>query len=597
MTMRVLIHAEAFHPFPPTAWIEWTRQLFADYDEELLRIVVEARFEEQVRAEIGQDLAACVRKLDTEALHAMGVSGTQRLLRTKLGPPGDIVRETLSRSLSTCLGDWRPDIVISWAAPAQLFEDAFGSVPVVFMEVGQFARPPFKPTLFMDPCGLSGSAVLDRFPELLSDPSIEGHAILDFNSAVRAGFASAVARSNPFDGFIKRARQKFSHLALLPLTVWPNPMAAEYIPFETQIELVLEVARRLPEDWGLIITQHPFAPPIEGPLAAWLNDHTSNLIIAPKPIGAAGMVGIGPSDFLASDVDAIINPTSKVAALALLCCKPLISLSDDNLNLVSDGIGLDSIKFLPKGRTSVNNNLRERALYWLLTRYNVSIDAILENNLLQSRLNAVVTGAPKEVVYSKFSSDEQILWEILKGFSNSKLIFISSESIESQPPLMNAFSAVNFERIGNISTDHFLPIAPATCFRLCYGPLGPRLGWIALGVASGCNDNDHERPAISAITHGPDGMIVVYLWTQQGGFAALNSRSEGRVNSEVDLVVWFLGHEDAAILLVNGVVEAYAMPPAGHSWKMFDCVRGGIHIAPSEKIESDIDLDGIWIGR
>jgi hypothetical protein len=292
------------------------------------------------------------------------------------------------------LADFTPDIIITFS-PAPYFRDAFPDALLLHMEYSIFSRPPYPQSWYLDPVGMLGSSFLNRFSENIKHTNLppEDRAKL---VSLKAACQELIRTKSPFNDLLKAERNRFDHLLLLPLQF------SGYYGFDgntflkSQYEYIVYVMEKVPENIGVVISTHPEYPVLTCDTLKFLEHKYPNLIFRQifEEFNAA-------SQYLISEVDAVITVSSSVGLQTLLWDKKLISLGDVFGKLLADSDSLDDIEVVLQ-RPTVD---KDAILYWILTRYAVPECYFLDPTWLGEFLaNSLRTFREKGITEDFFST-------------------------------------------------------------------------------------------------------------------------------------------------------------------------------------------------
>ena len=162
----------------------------------------------------------------------------------------------------TC-GNFKPDIILTFL-PEPALSKAFPNVPILHHESGAFYVVPF-PTIFrLDPCGLAANSWPYEQKDKLRELPITNSALSFMKTFREKCLKEFIVESNPFIGAIKKVREKFEKIWLLPLSVpqshFQFPMPDSPVNDMSQYDFIIWVVRQMPVDHAVIITEHPLIP-------------------------------------------------------------------------------------------------------------------------------------------------------------------------------------------------------------------------------------------------------------------------------------------------------------------------------------------------
>ena len=261
--------------------------------------------------------------------------------------------------LHNLLGDWQPDIVITYPTHNSLLKQAFPHALHLLMENGIFSRPPFCRSLRYDP-----THFLNGFPNKF-EQNIRNFKITEQQSQAVEHFKQQlrllIHKHNPLDKQFHSLREKFKYLILCPI---PTDNAYKETPFDDQYLYLLDILNKIPHDVGLIITFHdgPGVQLNEAMIHA-LQQNFPNLLYFPT----GNNTYISQSLNFFEYCDAIINMHTMTGTQALLWDLKIISLDKRYSKWFCDKQGLENLEeFLAAPKIDKNG-----LIYWYMTHFTV----------------------------------------------------------------------------------------------------------------------------------------------------------------------------------------------------------------------------------
>jgi hypothetical protein len=280
--------------------------------------------------------------------------------------------------LRAAVGDFAPDVVLT-LSPAEPLRLAFPDALVLSSETAAYSRGPFPMTYFLDPLGLwDHSAPMRLAAELMERPSPPAEAAL--LAEFRARFARYLQAVSPFGPLVAELRQRVRRVGLLPLQFGGEPGFDANGPFRNQGELLFHVLEHLPDDVGLLVTEHPTAHWV-GDL---IDDETRAYVSGRYPrvrfvdFRLASQAG----QLLLQHADFVISVSSSLAWQALLFGKPLVALGGDYFAPYATLRALEPFPDeLPAPARRIDN-----ALGWVLSHYFAPVPLMTTPGWLAARL-------------------------------------------------------------------------------------------------------------------------------------------------------------------------------------------------------------------
>ena len=152
-----------------------------------------------------------------------------------------------------------PDLILQFGHHAPYLISAFKSSPLVNFHEGGFIRKPFQLTWrFESGKFLVGSDRYSNTPCRLKN----NNAKFPNNTVecIRGDSLNALERINPFKVKLMQWKEKYRKLVLLPLQVSGFVSFDVLCGYENQYHYLIDVMEKLPNDVGVIVTEHPNFP-------------------------------------------------------------------------------------------------------------------------------------------------------------------------------------------------------------------------------------------------------------------------------------------------------------------------------------------------
>jgi len=156
--------------------------------------------------------------------------------------------------LSTMLGD-AYDIILLWETPVPFLELMHPEALIVHQMPGAFSRAPYPHTVTFDPVGLYRHGSLYKHASEIQsfEPNAANLAVTrDFLARVR----DAIQTLQPIDKKLLSKRNRFEHLALLPLQVSAHYTFRADTAYLNQTDLLLDVLSTTSPQTGVVVTQY-----------------------------------------------------------------------------------------------------------------------------------------------------------------------------------------------------------------------------------------------------------------------------------------------------------------------------------------------------
>lgn len=213
--------------------------------------------------------------------------------------------------------DFDPDLIIVWESPMSCLNDIFPKARILYQMPGFFSRPPFSSLVSFD-------------IGLLEDSSSVSHST---DSTVAAGgfaqlreqdlrFLRAVS---PTQKVIAELKSTFKKLILFPLQIDGYFMIDAVLDRRTQLDVLLDTLHKLPEDYGLIVTNYKSGQTQSAVLSShnikYLRSRFKNFIYQEKFDKVPSV-----SQFLVPEMDGVVTISSSLGYQAAFWEKPLFTI-------------------------------------------------------------------------------------------------------------------------------------------------------------------------------------------------------------------------------------------------------------------------------
>jgi len=253
-----------------------------------------------------------------------------------------------------------PDVIIS-KDNAPYLKMIFPNALMLYTEVGFISRKPFPQTMYYDMIGLNcGSYLNDNWDGIKDEVSLteyDKHVISTLKNKITCG----LKKVSPYYELMSTLRGTYSSIWLLPLQFSRFSNIDGEIQQDSQLEVILYVLDRLPEDAGLIVTVHPDYNVLTPNVIWYLKKKYRNFIY-----DESFYCYSSSSQYLMGFVDGIINISSSIGLQAMLWDIPCVQIGEYFAGFASRKFGSPNM-LSPLSECEKNNN--SKALYWLFTRY------------------------------------------------------------------------------------------------------------------------------------------------------------------------------------------------------------------------------------
>lgn len=297
-----------------------------------------------------------------------------------------------------CTGPY--DIVISPFTETAFLQALFPKSRVLFFETGLVCHLPFAQFHVFDPFGTYRTgAYFARLRDADMDGDVEGYApVLEQLTGVLRSFSRRFIEEA---GGRRRLRGRFSRVVLLPLQVTDNPSFRGSVAFLSQFALLEHVLRRLPEDIGLLVSEHPSYPQITALQHEYLQQTYPNYIYYPRLQSLWS-----PSGVLLPIVDAVIGVSSTVLLQAHALGLRTFALGTGSFTALNQNPDLgDFLTSLQEGRAF---DTPRRQILNMIARYSVPQD-LYQSPDLARYLGGILATPPDGVALPVIAPPDQLM--------------------------------------------------------------------------------------------------------------------------------------------------------------------------------------------
>lgn len=235
-------------------------------------------------------------------------------------------RELLCKMIVDALPEkYSPDVIITFLSYSNILQKLFPNSKVLHMEYGIFSREPYPKTYHMDPHGILRDAYTNMIDSDKLSPLKEDE--INLVNAVKALKERLPKLPEKYVGVVT----KYKHNVLLPLQ-FSNYHAFDLCcDFDSQFSYLRQVINDLPEDVGIIVTQHPgWSDVITKKTEGYLREYKN--VIFNKDLNSIKNV----SQILLSYVDGVITVSSSIGLQTMLYDKPIFIYGNSHLSFLSE---------------------------------------------------------------------------------------------------------------------------------------------------------------------------------------------------------------------------------------------------------------------
>jgi HAD superfamily hydrolase (TIGR01549 family) len=232
------------------------------------------------------------------------------------------------RLLGAKLGDWQPDVIISWESPTTLLRQAYPDALALDLMPGMFMRPPYPKTVCVDVKGIYNHSVVfeDGFFDSVEDREIE---LLNKLRNRYTEYYKYLGQPT-FGYYNSKNPESFRKTILMPLQISGHFSFKSSCKFSDQFEFLCSVLSTIPKDVGVFATQYASGMVSE----CAINQETLPYLARsfPNLIYSAGFDKIDNiSQYLLPFVDATVSVSSTIGLQSVFLGIPLLSPSTSHL--------------------------------------------------------------------------------------------------------------------------------------------------------------------------------------------------------------------------------------------------------------------------
>lgn len=270
------------------------------------------------------------------------------------------------RSLATismeALGKFKPDLILMHETHAPFLKYAFPEALLLHSMYGITYRMPYPRFTLFDDEGLYQNSILAKHVSEIQSSKIqdEDQQLL---AEIRNWFGRQIVPHDPVWPLIETAQSRYDKLLLIPLQVDGYYAFDECCTYSNQVEFLEDVLERIPQNWGVVVTEHSeYNPSVDELTLNRLRRFHPNFIYNSE-INRIPYV----SQALLAHVDAVITVSSSIAFQSLIFDCPVISAGNSHVNCVAT-CGIEELRQCFDIYKPGN---RDNLLYFLLTRYHL----------------------------------------------------------------------------------------------------------------------------------------------------------------------------------------------------------------------------------
>lgn len=232
--------------------------------------------------------------------------------------------ELLHDRVAEALGEFRPDIIITWV-PVPHLRRAFPEALILHKETSLFSRDPYPRTYYLDPSGFGAHSAVSTMSGVGVSPNtvVHYHRLKDFLASAFEIFDRTAD--------LRKSLQDFRRSVLVAGHTNGVFFFDAACDFRSQAHLLLRVLETVPSDTAVIATEHPDCRTFSAREVEYLRSLYPNLVHWPQLAERAGA-----SQGLVRHVDMVATMSSSIASQAIFWGKPRLALDDSRDSRVSE---------------------------------------------------------------------------------------------------------------------------------------------------------------------------------------------------------------------------------------------------------------------
>lgn len=258
------------------------------------------------------------------------------------------------------LGEFTPQIIYTHETSMPFMRRAYPQALTLHTMYGMSYRAPYPRLTQIDPQGLYGNALLLQQLEAIKAQPVSDEDRQTLGE-IRGWFARQIVPHDPTWPLVEPLQTRFDRLILLPLQVDGYYAFNACSDFKNQVEFLEAVMAKIPENWGVIVTEHDASKSIFDDLATkrFLRRYP-NLVISKELMGIKSV-----SQALMPHVDALVTVSSSLGLQSLIYDIPVIAAGWSHINAVATVRLEEAERVFDMHRPGA----RDAVLHFLLSRY------------------------------------------------------------------------------------------------------------------------------------------------------------------------------------------------------------------------------------
>lgn len=245
-----------------------------------------------------------------------------------------------SESILKALGDWVPDVVISWESPTKILRSIFPDALVLDVMPGMFMRPPFPRMFSFDPVGLYKNCwYSEHNPSEIMAPD----EYLDNHLALRELYEKHFAELRVAETLNQNVSvANYERATIVPLQISDYFGWRENTAYQSQLDLIEDIQEHTCRDRDIIYTQYIGNLVSEHVInknnVAYLRNNYPNFVYSDKFERIDNI-----TQYIIPSAESVVSVSSTLGLQAKFFGKRVISPSHSHLSYIADGTRVEEL--------------------------------------------------------------------------------------------------------------------------------------------------------------------------------------------------------------------------------------------------------------
>lgn len=293
--------------------------------------------------------------------------------------------------------DGEPDVIISFLSPIEPLRYFYKNTILLYCEFGIFSRTPYPRTFYFDKNGMFKNSYLRNLPEYIKI-RFDDFKVPNLEKLKTEVIYKGLMKVDPFYN-INFNDGSFKKIVLLPLQFSEYFGFDAYSPYKSQFEYLIDILERVPNDIGVLVTEHVgWKPVITQHNLEYLKSTYKNFIFVKDVYNYRNS-----SQFLLDKVDGVISVSSSVALQAMMFDKPIFCEWESHLKDLSVVDSISDINNFFESGKKVNYS---EILDHLITEYYLTEDEVYDSKRFIERV--INNKRDGDTSYSKYLNSVRI---------------------------------------------------------------------------------------------------------------------------------------------------------------------------------------------